>query len=88
MCRLADDLVCLGSRLGDSLIIKFSRKQDTTKSILSDESESVERPEKRLKLSQQDSLFEKEEKSEMDFLEEGECIALILTQDKWNFDMK
>lgn len=86
MCRLSTDLVCLGSRLGDTLLIKFTPKVDPAKSIKSEPSENgnaedengAEPPGKRMRISQDsDDLFEKEEKSELNFLEDSVCIFLI-----------
>ncbi len=78
MCRLSDDLICLGSRLGDSLLIRFTKKQiDTSKVSENDDKMEIAEPqEKKMKISNNDSLFEKSEEkdTEMDFLEEGECI--------------
>jgi hypothetical protein len=86
MCRLSTDLICLGSRLGDSLLIKFTQKTELKlgREKLEHEngnSDDVdEPPEKRMKLSQEreregrDELIENEDRKDMDFLEEGECI--------------
>eukprot|EP00026_Physarum_polycephalum_P000594 Phypoly_transcript_00595.p1 GENE.Phypoly_transcript_00595~~Phypoly_transcript_00595.p1 ORF type:complete len:1399 (+),score=296.34 Phypoly_transcript_00595:319-4197(+) len=84
MCRLSTDLICLGSRLGDSLIIKFTQKTEAKSGQTENGNpdDAGEPPEKRLKLSQErekeqdkdkEGLIENEERS-MDFLEEGEYV--------------
>ena len=85
MCRLSTDLICLGSRLGDSLLIKFTQKSEAKlgreKTESGNSDDVTEPPEKRMRMSQdrerdqdRDGLIENVEKRDMDFLEEGECI--------------